>query len=262
MDYLSFRHHTQYFAVPIDAVRFIAAENALKPTQVSTGNSRQFDMVDYDGQACAILSLARLLNQPSERTRSRDLVRLLHDREQDHLSWISALRNALENDTPFEKQRNPDLCAFGQWYRQFTTDDPQLSHIMSRFDKPHRRLHALADELLTLSEQGRHDDAMAILSEHEAVTLSKLTSLFAEARDIVQMKVRPTVIMLQVNESQVVGLKVDDVGEVFECRAEQADQHTDYLPAFAKRWLKEIRSGKGTVTVMEIGPGRLLSSAA
>lgn len=262
MEYLSFRHHKQYFAVPIECVRFIAAETALTPTNVSTGNSRQYDMVDYDGQACAILSLARLLNQPSERTRSRDLIQLMKDREQDHRDWIAALRNSLEKDVPFEKQRNPDLCAFGQWYKTFHTDDPQLGHIMSRFDEPHRRLHALAGELLEMSEQGKHDEALKILTEHEGSTLTKLLSLFNEAREVIGMTVRPTVIMLQVKDNQVIGLKVDDVGEVFECKGEQEDKQTDYLPDFAKRWLKDIRSGDGKVTVMEIDPGRLLSSAA
>jgi len=262
MDYLSFRHNKQYFAVPIAAVRFIAAESALTPTHVATGKSHQFYMVDYEGKACAILSLARLLNQPSERTRSQELIQLLKDREQDHLDWIKALRTSLENDTPFEKQRNPDLCAFGQWYKTFSTDVPQLSHVMSRFDIPHRRLHALADELLHMSQQGKHDQAMAILAEHENSTLSKLINLFAEAREIVGMTVRPTVIMLQVSDTQVVGLKVDDVGEVFECKAEQGDKQGDFLPDFARRWLKDIRSGDKKVTVMEIDPARLLSSAA
>jgi hypothetical protein len=40
MDYLSFRHARQHFAVPIESVRFIAAESALTPTQVATGKGQ------------------------------------------------------------------------------------------------------------------------------------------------------------------------------------------------------------------------------
>lgn len=259
MEYLSFRHHQQHFAVPISSVRFIAAENALPPTQVATGNSRLFTMVEYDGQACPVLSLARLLHQPSASARSRELLALLQAREQDHRNWLAALKEALQHGRPFDQQRDPDQCAFGRWYLSFTTTDPQLQHLLGRFDAPHRRLHALAGELLTMS--GR-EQALAILHDHEHSTLVKLQELFAEARELIQGSVRPTVIMLQSSATQVIGLKVDDVGEVFDCGPQQADALTDFLPGFGKRWLKNIRLAGHEVTVMEISPARLLSSAS
>lgn len=263
MEYLSFRHRKQHFAVPIDSVRFIAAENALTPTQVATGNSRQFDMVEYDGRACMILSLARLLQQPSERTQSRELLTLLDNREQDHLNWLNALRDALLHNTAFGGERNPQLCAFGRWIKDFRTDDVQLEALLERFHAPHHRLHALATELLDLNAAGQHDKAMSILHEHENSTLVRLRSLFQDARTMISGRVRPTVIMLQITPQQVLGLKVDDVGEVFACAPDQADDwQRDYMPTFGRRWLKGIRLAQQDVTVMEINPARLLSSAA
>ncbi len=262
MDYLSFRHQQQHFALPIDCVRFIAAENALTPTNVATGNSQTFDMVDYEGQACVILSLARLLNQPSERTKNRNLIQLLQEREQDHLNWLNALRESLQKNTPFDKQRDPDLCAFGSWYKSYKADDPQLAHLLSRFDEPHRRLHALAGELLALRDEEQQEKALHILHEHEHSTLARLLALFHEARDLVANKTRPTVIMVQVKEGQIIGLKVDDVGEVFSCGHGQEDTMTDYLPHFGRRWLKGITIAGSEVTIMEINPARLLSSAS
>ncbi|WP_430460370.1 CZB domain-containing protein [Thalassolituus sp. LLYu03] len=263
MDYLSFRHRKQHFAVPIDTVRFIAAENALTPTQVATGNSHQFAMVEYDGRACVILSLARLLNQSSEGAQNRELLALLDAREQDHISWLEKLRQALQTGQPFAGQRDPKLCAFGLWINDFHTDNQQLESLLQRFHEPHHRLHALASELLDQAEKGQAEQALATLAEHEFSTLVRLRNLFQDARTMITSQVRPTVIMLQVSPEQILGLKVDDVGEVFACTPGQTDdQQQDYMPGFGRRWLKGVRLGQQDVTIMEINPSRLLLSAA
>lgn len=263
MEYLSFRHRKQHFAVPIDTVRFIAAENALTPTQVATGNSHQFDMVEYDGQVCMILSLARLLNQSSEGAQNRELLTLLDAREKDHIHWLEQLRQALQNGQPFGGQRDPKLCAFGLWVNDFHTDNQQLEALLQRFHEPHERLHALAGELLDQAAEGHTEQALATLAEHEGSTLLRLRSLFQDARTMISSQVRPTVIMLQTSPEQILGLKVDDVGEVFSCPAEKQDEEQqDYMPPFGRRWLKGIHLGQQEVTVMEIHPGRLLSSAS
>ncbi len=263
MDYLSFRHARQHFAVPIESVRFIAAESALTPTQVATGKGQQFDMVEFEGQACIILSLARLLNQPSERSKSLELLELLQAREQDHINWLNSLKNCLLHGGSFDLARDPHQCKFGQWYDNFRTDDTQLQHVLRRFDEPHKRIHALADELLAMRDNDQSEAALAILQEQETSTMQRLRDLFADVNTMVRSSIRPTVIMLQSNEQQTLGLRVDDVGEVFSCSAAQLEkEQKDYMPPFARGWLKGVRIGGKDVTIMEINPARLLSSTA
>ena len=263
MEYLSFRHARQHFAVPIESVRFIAAESALTPTQVATGKGQQFDMLEFEGQACIILSLARLLNQPSERSKSRDLLALLQAREQDHINWLNTLKNCLQHGGSFDLARDPHQCKFGQWYDHFQTEDNQLQHVLRSFDEPHKRIHALADQLLTLRDNDQAEEALQILNNQGSNTLQRLRDLFAEVSAMVRSSIRPTVIMLQSSEQQTLGLRVDDVGEVFSCSAAQLEkEQQDYMPPFARGWLKGIRIGGNEVTIMEINPARLLSSTA
>ncbi|MCD8530400.1 MAG: chemotaxis protein CheW [Saccharospirillaceae bacterium] len=135
--------------------------------------------------------------------------------------------------------------------------------MLRSFDEPHKRIHALADELLNMRDNGQREAALAILHEHENNTLQRLRDLFAEVRSMVRSSIRPTVIMVQSNEQQTLGLRVDDVGEVFSCHAtQQENEQQDYMPPFARGWLKGIRIAGQEVTIMEINPQRLLSSIA
>ena len=132
-------------------------------------------------------------------------------------------------------------------------------HILA---KP-QRIHALADQLLTLRDNDQAEEALQILNNQGSNTLQRLRDLFAEVSAMVRSSIRPTVIMLQSSEQQTLGLRVDDVGEVFSCSAAQLEkEQQDYMPPFARGWLKGIRIGGNEVTIMEINPARLLSSTA
>ena len=258
MDYLSFRHGQQHYAIPIASVRFITADNTLQFTRVATGDGLQRDMVEFEGKACIVRSLASLLGQDSAQGEIQLLIELLHAREKDHVDWLEALEQSLVNSVEFTKARDPNQCAFGRWYNDFSTDNLMLSQLMEKFDAPHRRIHALADELLTLRDQGKTDQALSIIEEHKRTTLIRLQSLFADARQMVSTSIRPTVIMIQDDQGQIVGLKVDDIGEVFSCREEQRDLTADeFLPEFAHSWLKDIELSEGKATVMQLNPNRL-----
>jgi len=258
MEYLSFQHGQQHYAVPIANVRFITAENTLQFTRVATGDGSQQDMVDFEGKACVVRSLASLLGQDSAQCEIQELVDLLHAREQDHVNWLDALGQSLIHGVEFTKARDPNQCAFGRWYNDFVTDNLMLSQLMEKFDAPHRRIHALADELLGMRDLGQTDEAMKILVEHKRTTLIRLQNLFTDARQMVSSSVRPTVIMIQDDDDHIVGLKVDDIGEVFSCDIEQQDHSTgDLLPEFAQAWLKDIKLAEGTATVMQLNPNRL-----
>ena len=259
MEYLSFRHGQQHYAVPIANVRFITADNTLTLTRVATGDGQQHDMVEFDGKACVVVSLATLLGQEPAQNDAQQLNELLTEREQDHVDWLDALEHSLVSGAEFTKARDPHQCAFGRWYDNFQTDNEALAQLLEKFDAPHQRIHALASELLSMRDEGQTDAAITILNEHKRTTLTRLQALFSDARNMVASSVRPTVIMIQNDQAAVMGLKVDDIGEVFSCHQEQQDCGADdFLPDFAHAWLKGIELNEGIVTVMQLDPNRLL----
>ncbi|WP_221795880.1 CZB domain-containing protein [Oceanobacter mangrovi] len=259
MEYLSFAHDDNQYAVPLSSVRYIAADKSLPVTPVVQNGRKTINTVQFENRVCRLFDMQELLGQASKRDEICQLLQLLHDRERDHLNWLRALENSLRHDTAFTLTRDPCACQFGLWYANFKPADPTLAQLMAKFDQPHRRIHALADELLALSQQDQTDKALAELDYHQRTTLKRLQELFSDARELISGGVRPTVIMLQQASDTVAGLKVDTIGEVFDSSPAQRDQSSDsYMPIFASGWLKNVQLNDGPCSaILVIDPTRL-----
>ena len=172
-------------------------------------------IINYLGNPVAVYNFAEMLSIPSSRELKTELVELLNVREKDHDDWIDALEKSLKDDVLFEKARDPDMCAFGKWYKSFETRDEALADIMSHFDKPHKKIHALADELLGLKEQDKLTEALEKLDLARITTLNYLKKHFSHARDQIQDSLHTVVINIT-NDGQkaVVALQIDEIHEV------------------------------------------------
>lgn len=172
-------------------------------------------IINYLGDPVAVYNFAEMLNIPSTRELKTELVDLLNAREKDHVDWVDALEHSLKEGVPFEKARDPLMCAFGKWYDKFETRDEALTDIMTRFDDPHKKIHALADELLGLKEQGKLDIALEKLQLARITTLNYLKKHFTHARDQVEDSLHTVVINITNDGSKpVVALLIDEIHEV------------------------------------------------
>jgi len=172
-------------------------------------------IINYLGNPVAVYNFAEMLSIPSSRELKTELVELLNTREKDHDDWIDALEKSLKDDVPFEKARDPNMCAFGKWYNNFETRDEALTEIMTHFDKPHKKIHALADELLGLKEQDKLTEALEKLDLARITTLNYLKKHFSHARDQIQDSLHTVVINITNDgHKAVVALQIDEIHEV------------------------------------------------
>ncbi len=172
-------------------------------------------VIDYLGQPVAVYDFAAMLGIPSTREVKEELVSLLDAREKDHIDWIDALEKSLKENVPFEKARDPNKCAFGKWYNKFTTRDEVLTEIMTKFDEPHKQIHALADELLDLRDRGELDKALEKLDIARITTLNYLKKHFNHAREQIQETLHTVVINITNDGvTPVVALQIDEIHEV------------------------------------------------
>lgn len=172
-------------------------------------------IINYLGNPVAVYNFAEMLSIPSTRELKSDLVELLNTREKDHVDWIDALEKSLTDGVPFEKARDAHMCEFGKWYDKFETRDEALMDIMSRFDEPHKKIHALADELLDLKERDQLDVALEKLKLARTTTLNNLKKHFSHARDQIQDSIHTVVINITNDGSKpVVALQIDEIHEV------------------------------------------------
>lgn len=267
MEYLSFSHGGHHYAVPLNNVRYIAADTSLHTTRVPDGDSREADTIDFEGHTCVVLSLADLIGESADTREGHELSQLLDEREQDHIRWLEALETAIRKNSEFTLARDHKLCAFGRWYQEYQPATEEMQALFARFDGPHQRIHALADELLALAANGQRDEALASLAHHRKTTLARLRDLFEDARHLASGGLRPTVIVLQrfkyLNDKgrDLIGLRVDHIGDVFNCeRMDTSASGQSWLPDFADGWLKDVQINEQQVTALALAPMRLSRS--
>ena len=172
-------------------------------------------IINYQEEPVAVYNFAEMLSIPSAHDIKQNLIEVLDAREQDHVNWIAALEHSLRTGEAFTQQRDPDLCEFGKWYNNFSTRDEALVEIMSHFEAPHKAIHALADELLSLKEQGKEELALEKLEIARTTTLSRLRKYFKHAKNQIEESLRTVVLNLTVN-NQVpqVALQIDEIHDV------------------------------------------------
>lgn len=172
-------------------------------------------IINYLGNPVAVYDFAEMLNITSTRKLKTDLVDLLTAQEKDHVDWLNALEQSLKEGVPFEKARDPHMCDFGKWYEKFETRDDALTDIMAHIDKPHKTIHALADELLSLKENDKLELALEKLNLARITTLNYLKKYFSHARNQIIDSLHTVIINITNDGSKAeVALQIDEIHDV------------------------------------------------
>jgi chemotaxis signal transduction protein len=211
MDFINFKIGSKTIALKIlDILLTERYDNNL--TELPNKNSAFIGVKDYMGIPTPVFDLGIVLNNQSTQIANKQLYELLIEREKDHRVWLDSLEDSLIYDTPFEKAKDPDQCEFGKWYNRFVTDNQDLKAIMEKFDVPHRKLHKLADELISLSKRGDKEKALKIFEEEKRKTFTVLIRLFESAREQITLDYKPIIIFTTKDgQTPHIGLLVDKV---------------------------------------------------
>lgn len=201
------------YAVPIEQVRYIQKDSS-STTRIGTTDSSSFHVVRFEGQPVPVLDFADWTSGKAIYRTNEALITVLEDRERDHLDWMDALERTLTTGAPFTKAKDPHQCAFGKWYDEFKTDDEMLADLLKDFDKPHKRIHSLADQLLSLQQEQGTDAAMSIFEQEKLFTLARLRELFADARDRLRSITRPVLVYLVKKDGQLVAVRLNALSDI------------------------------------------------
>lgn len=202
---------TQY-ATPVSEVRYIEQDKR-KTTRIEVNAKLGAEVTSYQGKPVAIYDLANLMGCEAEYISNLLLLKTLKDREQDHVNWLNALESSIKTNSPFTLSRDPHQCAFGQWYASFKAEDEILADIMLDFDKPHQKLHALADELLAISNTDGIDAALHAFEYERSRTFSKLSNLFSAARERLENITRPILLYIDTG-SKMIAVRLNAISDI------------------------------------------------
>lgn len=162
---------------------------------------------------------------------------LLKERQEDHRRWLAELETSVEQGRRFSLETDPARCAFGKWHAEFQTSNRQIAAFLSRFDKPHQRIHALAQETQQLMAEGKSDQAKQLIQSVRDTELVALNQLFEQLPQMIRASTREVAVLMNSGGKEF-AVSVDEVVAV-ETLSQVEDKH-EVLESFG---MSKVASG-------------------
>jgi chemotaxis signal transduction protein len=227
----------QGYAIPIAHVREVASLPQVARIPNSPPSVR--GVINFRGEVLPVIDLRVLLDQATRRQEIDGLVQLLNDREQDHHNWIADLEASVREDRPFKLARDPHQCKFGKWYDTYHPDHASLAFIWSSLDRPHKAIHALADQVLSLTTKGDARGGLALITDARETDLRLLVDRLTEARRGLLADTRELGVILDW-EGGKIALGVDSAEAVEDLTGVEFVPLPDTLPPATRRLVTAV----------------------
>lgn len=146
-------------------------------------------VINLRGRVTPLVDLRRRLGMHSSSEETEELCRLMEQRAQDHRRWLEELEASVKENRKFTLARDPHQCAFGKWYDNFKTDNIAVSGVLKKFDAPHKRIHALANEIEELVEKGCMEQVLEKFEHARNGVLSTMLRLFADFQQTIRREI-------------------------------------------------------------------------
>jgi len=212
--------NSQYAIVTIDRQLFAITAKDIREMIIMPEVARVPDAPEYirgvcnlRGRVLPIIDTRIRMGRRSALQERDELCALTELREQDHVRWLEELESSVREGREFKLTVDPHACAFGKWYDCYQNKDALISALLKKFDKPHKRIHAVGVEVQTHLANNDRDAAESIIVRERETTLSELKNLFASLRMLILEQQREMAIVLTTGE-KVFAASVDMVVSV------------------------------------------------
>jgi len=135
-------------------------------------------VIDVQGETVPLVDLRIRLGSRSLLEEMDDLITLIAARRQDHVGWLTKLKDAVYRDQEITVQTDAHKCKFGLWYDRYETNSSTFAGYMKQFDGPHKAVHSVAIRAQELMQSGRAEQAKDLIHETENTVLKGLLTLF------------------------------------------------------------------------------------
>ena len=188
--------------------------------------------LDFRNSLVRVFECATSLSRGKERDALISLIEQIKTYKQAHIDWITALEHSVVSGEPFVKPRDPRMCAFGQWFYSFSTEDDGLRTLLEKIEQPHIHIHSLADKLLDQTASGEKDAAVEVLRIEKQTTLKKLLRILDYISDYLNNSIHPIVLHLTKDgRTPWFSMVLDDLGDIIDYAPETLDTVSDFNSA-------------------------------
>ncbi len=197
------------FAFPVSKVQSILTMPPV--TVVPQLPEHMRGTINFRGKVVPLLDLRCRLGLRSLRTEADELIKLLVQREQDHINWLKELESSVQEKRPFKLTTDPHKCAFGKWYDSFRTENQEIAFHLKKFDDPHKAIHAIADKVSRHVGLSDYEAAEALIRKTRDTELALMIRLFAKVRQTLKEDLTEIVLVLDGQGGRLFAVAADQV---------------------------------------------------
>ncbi|MEG2699642.1 MAG: CZB domain-containing protein [Hungatella sp.] len=187
---------------------------------------------------------------------------MLEAREQDHIRWVNALEESIQNDTKFTLTTDPHRCAFGQWYDKFESDNQMINFHMRKINEPHQKLHHAADSVEHCSKDHanctKEKCVKRVFEEVKEKYMPEVLGLLEEAKEVFQSAYSEMTVVI--SNGRQIGIVVDEVLSV--ATLERCEEKSDFYLFNHSNYICDVKKSKDSdELVLELDDAMLLGIA-
>ena len=215
----------QAFGLDVEAVQELIDLGGQPVHRLPESNPHLLGVLRVRDAVVPLVDFRRLIGVPSMQSEVEEVIKLLHQRRQDHINWLKELEASVNESRPFGLATDPHACAFGEWYDRlmgdrkaldrFTSGNLALLTALESFDLCHKRIHAIAEQVTQLVDRGDIEGARKVIDATRHGDLKRMLDLFDRVCELVASVRRARVVLVRVAD-HVAGLAVDEVCQVTE----------------------------------------------
>ncbi|MFO7850786.1 MAG: chemotaxis protein CheW [Spirochaetia bacterium] len=184
-----------HFALPISKVReMIPHQNFI---QIPNAPNWVRGVINVRNETFRLVDFRKRVGMSGLEDEENSLIAELEEREREHKNWIDSLEEAVKNDQPFTGEIDPHRCKFGQWYDSYKSDNTDVNFELKKFDKPHKAIHATADEALKLQKEGKTEQAISLINQRRDGELARLVQLFESVKRYIKEGRKEVIILIE-----------------------------------------------------------------
>jgi purine-binding chemotaxis protein CheW len=218
--YLLSRVEETHIAIPAHQILHIGDLPYL--TRIPRTPKAVAGVMNLRGNVIPVVDIRTFFGLPTLRSEVQGFRLMLEKRRQDHLDWLNELELCVKENKAFTLARNAHDCEFGHWYDGFSTQNKTLELLVKRFDAPHKAVHAVANDVLKLHEEGQSEEALSMIQETKDTHLARLNSVFDVVIEHYEDANKELVVIIR-SEPYRVGFIVDAVNSVESFKQDQVE---------------------------------------
>ena len=225
----------------VDGASVISIQRMEEFTLTPHSPDEIFGSINFRNKVIPILDLRTIFGLPTRMKEYSDFIKMLDQRKQDHINWVSTLKESVKNNMHFPLATNPHQCAFGKWYDKYDNPNKKIMFHLERIRDPHNKLHYAALDVAKIQEKDCSEDEkkaqiQEILRQAENEYMATVVGLLDSAKTIFKDIYQTMLIVLE--DKEQIAVAVDEVVAVTNLEEVTVEKQSLMCGSMVQRFLK------------------------